>query len=201
MKINELGFNNEQVLDRICDAYGFFQKIQLARHFEIAASSLANRYGRDSISYDFIVHCALETGASIHWLLTGNGEKFDKNQSELTKGVTNDTRSLLKIQTFSLNDGALSHADDLSIDAGFFGQGYENSFIVQTDNRRYVIDKDARLSDGSWLVEIGKAISIRELTLLPGHKFHVAGGKVPFECGVDEIKTIGRVVGVYSELD
>ncbi|MCP6479214.1 Repressor protein CI, partial [Klebsiella pneumoniae] len=32
-------------------------------------------------------------------------------------------------------------------------------------------------------------------------KLHVAGGKVPFECGIDEIKTIGRVVGVYSEVN
>ncbi|MCL7672319.1 helix-turn-helix domain containing protein, partial [Enterobacter cloacae complex sp. OE43NF] len=53
------GISNEHVLDRICDVYGFAQKIQLARHFNIAASSLQNRYTRGSISYDFIVHCAL----------------------------------------------------------------------------------------------------------------------------------------------
>ncbi|PLL98261.1 phage repressor protein CI, partial [Klebsiella michiganensis] len=42
MRIEGLGLNNEEVLDRICEAYGFSQKIQLARHFEIASSSLAN---------------------------------------------------------------------------------------------------------------------------------------------------------------
>jgi hypothetical protein len=41
MRIEGLGLNNEEVLDRICEAYGFSQKIQLARHFEIASSSLA----------------------------------------------------------------------------------------------------------------------------------------------------------------
>ncbi|WP_142887402.1 helix-turn-helix domain-containing protein, partial [Klebsiella pneumoniae] len=51
MRIEGLGLNNEEVLDRICEAYGFSQKIQLASHFEIASSSLANRYSRDSISY------------------------------------------------------------------------------------------------------------------------------------------------------
>ncbi|EDW9307894.1 phage repressor protein CI, partial [Salmonella enterica subsp. enterica] len=44
-------------------------------------------------------------------------------------------------------------------------------------------------------------ISIRELTKLPGRKLHVTGGKVPFECGIDDIKTLGRVVGVYSEVN
>jgi hypothetical protein len=57
------------------------------------------------------------------------------------------------------------------------------------------------LTDGLWLVEIEGTASIRDLTLLPGKKLHVAGGKVPFECGIDEIKTVGRVVGIYSEVN
>ena len=51
------------------------------------------------------------------------------------------------------------------------------------------------------LVDIEGANSIRELTILPGKKLHVAGGKVPFECDFDEIKLIGRVVGIYSEVN
>ncbi|GAB7266241.1 hypothetical protein DZJ_27920 [Dickeya ananatis] len=51
------------------------------------------------------------------------------------------------------------------------------------------------------MVDIEGAISIRDLTVLPAKRLHVAGGKVPFECGVDEIKTLGRVVGVYSEVN
>ncbi len=72
---------------------------------------------------------------------------------------------------------------------------------VRADGKLYFIEQDASLSDGLWLVDIEGATSIRELTLLPGKKLHVAGGKVPFECGIDEIKTIGRVVGVYSEVN
>ncbi|WP_142763401.1 helix-turn-helix transcriptional regulator, partial [Klebsiella pneumoniae] len=87
MRIEGLGLNNEEVLDRICEAYGFSQKIQLARHFEIASSSLANRYSRDSISYDFIVHCALETGANLAWLLTGKGSPTTGNMNTDTQNV------------------------------------------------------------------------------------------------------------------
>ncbi|MCP6385324.1 helix-turn-helix domain containing protein, partial [Klebsiella pneumoniae] len=47
--------NNDELLDRICQVYGFTQKIQLARHFNIAASSLQNRYTRGTVSYDFAV--------------------------------------------------------------------------------------------------------------------------------------------------
>ena len=57
------------------------------------------------------------------------------------------------------------------------------------------------MCDGLWLVDFEGALSLREITVLPGKKLHVAGGKVPFECGVDDIKMIGRVVGVYSEVN
>ena len=65
----------------------------------------------------------------------------------------------------------------------------------------HFVDQDSPHSDGLWLVDIEGANSIRELTILPGKKLHVAGGKVPFECGFDEIKLIGRVVGIYSEVN
>ena len=172
------GISNEHVLDRICDVYGFAQKIQLARHFNIAASSLQNRYTRGSISYDFIVHCALETGANIGWLLTGKGEKFTNEQNS-TSSVSEE----LTIQSFTLSEGKLVDESELRISKSLFSR------------------VDASLSDGLWLVDIEGAKSIRELTVLPGKKLHVAGGKVPFECGIDEIKTIGRVVGVYSEVN
>ncbi|MEI4896039.1 helix-turn-helix transcriptional regulator, partial [Klebsiella pneumoniae] len=112
MRIEGLGLNNEEVLDRICEAYGFSQKIQLARHFEIASSSLANRYSRDSISYDFIVHCALETGANLAWLLTGKG-------SPTTGNMNNDTQN---VEKFTLSEESLVSDGDLSIAGKFFGK-------------------------------------------------------------------------------
>lgn len=191
MRIEDLGLNNEEVLNRICEAYGFSQKIQLARHFEIASSSLANRYSRDSISYDFIVHCALETGADLAWLLTGKGVS--------TPGNTKS--DIQNIEKFTLSEESLVGAGDLSIASKFFSKPLTRPIAVYADGKLHFIERDASLSDGEWLVDMEGAISIRQLTKLPGRKLHVAGGKVPFECEVDEIKTLGRVVGVYSEVN
>lgn len=191
MRIEGLGLNNEEVLDRICEAYGFSQKIQLARHFEIASSSLANRYSRDSISYDFIVHCALETGANLAWLLTGKG-------SPTTGSMNADTQN---VEKFTLSEESLVSDGDLSIAGKFFSKPPTNPIAVYADGKLHFIERDASLSDGEWLVDIEGAISIRELTKLPGRKLHVAGGKVPFECGFDDIKALGRVMGVYSEVN
>ncbi|ENB7664001.1 phage repressor protein CI [Enterobacter cloacae] len=191
MRIEGLGLKNEEVLDRICEAYGFSQKIQLARHFEIASSSLANRYSRDSISYDFIVHCALETGADLAWLLTGKGS--------LTTGSTKtDTQNVDK---FTLSEESLISDGALSITGKLFSKPLSNPIAVYADGKLHFIERDASLADGEWLVDIEGAISIRELTKLPGKILHVAGGKVPFECGFDDIKTLGRVVGIFSEVN
>ncbi|MGU9890283.1 phage repressor protein CI [Serratia marcescens] len=184
--------NNDELLDRICQVYGFTQKIQLARHFNIAASSLQNRYTRGTVSYDFAVQCALETGASLQWLLTGQGCQYDGKPSPT------DPRTL---DYFTLSDGKLEENSPLSIDTNFFSKRMSKGIAVRADGKLNFIEQDASLSDGLWLVDIEGTISIRELTLLPGKKLHVAGGKVPFECGIDEIKAIGRVVGIYSEVN
>ncbi|EPP2804500.1 phage repressor protein CI [Klebsiella aerogenes] len=192
MRIDSLGWSNVDVLDRICEAYGFSQKIQLANHFDIASSSLSNRYTRGAISYDFAAHCALETGANLRWLLTGEGEAFVNNR---------ESSDAKRIEGFTLSEEILKYDKQLSIDAQFFTKPFTDGMAIRSEGKIYFVDKQASLSDGLWLVDIEGAISIRELTKLPGRKLHVAGGKVPFECGIDDIKALGRVVGVYSEVN
>ncbi len=183
--------NNEELLDRICQVYGFTQKIQLARHFNIAASSLQNRYARGTVSYDFAVQCALDTGASLRWLMTGQGAQFE---GQPTQGDP------LSVASFTLSDGRLEENAILSIDTHFFNKPLTRGIAVRAEGKLHFVEKDASLTDGLWLVEIEGTTSIRDLTLLPGKKLHVAGGKIPFECVIGEIKTVGRVVGVYSEV-
>ncbi len=191
----DAGISNEDVLNRICKAYGFSQKIQLARHFNIAASSLQNRYTRGSISYDFIVHCSLETGTETRWLLTGEGEI---SRSGLGASSAKGSSSIFDL--FTLSEGKLTEDGFINIDHKLFGKALTHPICVKSDGKTHVVEKDASLSDGTWLVDIEGSISIRDLTLLPARKLHVAGGKVPFECGIDEIKTVGRVIGIYTEV-
>jgi hypothetical protein len=188
MRIDSLGWSNVDVLDRICEAYGFSQKTQLANHFDIASSSLSNRYTRGAISYDFAAHC----GANLRWLLTGEGEAFVNNR---------ESSDAKRIDGFTLSEEILKSDNQLSIDAQFFTKPLTDGMAIRSEGKIYFVDKQASLSDGLWLVDIEGAISIRELTKLPGRKLHVAGGKVPFECGIDDIKALGRVVGVYSEVN
>lgn len=192
MSINKDTFEPTAILDRIIAVYGFTQKLQLANHFEMSPSSLQNRFTRGTISYDLAAFCSLETGASLRWLLTGEGPKFDEKPPLTDPKVMN---------LYTLRDGILEGDSILNIDPSFLSKQISEGIAVRAEGKLHFVDQEAPLSDGLWLVDIEGANSIRELTLLPGKKLHVAGGKVPFECGIDEIKLIGRVVGVYSEVN
>jgi len=192
MKIKNYTFEPIEILDRVCKTYGFHQKVQLADYFEISASSLSNRYSRGTISYDFAAVCALETGASLEWLLTGEGEQFSNVKNAQQPKI---------VPRFTLSEERLLEDSPLSIDPAIFSRPISKGIGVRFDGKLHFIDQDAALSDGLWLIDIDEAISIREITKLPGKRLHITGGKVPFECSVDDITTLGRVVGIYSEVD
>lgn len=191
--IDETIFDNEKLLDRICSVYGFSQKIQLANHLDIAASTLQNRYKRGNISYDFAVLCALETGADIRWLMTGQGSP--------NLSGTQTANDQIELKSYTISEGRLLDFGTLSISNSFFSKKLIDAQCVRDGRENYIIEKSASLSDGTWLIDIDGAVSIRELTVLPGKKLHVAGGKFPFECSVDEIALLGRVVGIYNEVN
>lgn len=171
--------NNEELLDRICQVYGFTQKIQLARHFNIAASSLQNRYARGTVSYDFAVQCALDTGASLRWLMTGQGAQFEGNPAP---------GDPVSVSTFTLSDGRLEENTILSIDSAVFSKPLARGIAVRAEGKLHFIEKEASLTDGLWLVEIESTTSIRDLTLLPGKKLHVAGARFPLNAVSTRLK-------------
>lgn len=193
MRIDSLGWSNVEVLDRICEAYGFSQKIQLANHFDIASSSLSNRYTRGAISYDFAAHCSLETGANLRWLLTGEGRKFENEK-------LSDETSHISIQSFTISEGQLNTQGWVTIDRTFFPDGISDPYIVKADGKFHFMESKNALSDGTYLIDVDSSKSIRELTVLPGQKLHVSGGKIPFECSINDIKILNRVFAVYQEL-
>lgn len=186
----DANFNNEDLLNRICEVYGFSQKIQLANHFNIAASSLQNRYKRGNLSYDFAVHCALETGTNLKWLMTGEGDK----------GVTvQPAKAITELPLFTLSEGQLFRNGEIAIGTDLFGKPLNDAQCIRSEGKSHFVEKNASVADGLWLVDIERAMSLREITVLPGKRLHVAGGKFPFECSVNEILLVGRVIGIYSE--
>ncbi|ETT00171.1 phage repressor protein CI [Providencia alcalifaciens] len=180
-----------EVLNRCIEAYGFSSKLALAEHLGIASSSLSMRYKRDLFPADIVVRCVLETGANLEWLTFGTGTPF-----------THEKVDVLKITNFKLINGELIQSSNVMFDKVMFKNTSPlptEPKCIQEDNTYYIIDKHfSNIFDGKWLVDIEGKISIRELTRIPIKKVRVSGVGVPFDCNLDDLSILGRVVTIIE---
>lgn len=184
--------HSSDVLDRVIEAYGFTSKLQLADHFEMASSSLSARFKRGVFPADMVVRCVAETGASLEWLSTGHGKKFDDEELDI-----------MKFPRKKLVDGQLYDSGYVMFDKVFFKPGTPlpiDPICLQDEKAQYILDKKfAEVFDGEWLVNIEGKSSVRTLTRIPVKKVRVSGVGMAFDCSIDDIDVIGRVVLAISE--
>lgn len=175
------------VLDRVLEAYGFTQRLQLAELLGIASSSMSSRYKRGGLPADIMIKCVAETGVNLEWLATGQGRKFEDEDLDI-----------LKIPRKKIVDGHLYDAGVLMLDKVTFLQGKpipENPICVLDGVTQYIVEQNfTEVYDDEWLVEIEGKTSIRTLTRIPVKKVRVSGIGMAFDCLIDDIKIIGRVV-------
>ncbi|AIR84867.1 phage repressor protein CI [Pantoea rwandensis] len=195
MKFDTSKLDNVKILDRICAVYGFHQKIQLANHFDIAASSLSNRYSRGNVSFDFAALCSIETGTDLNWILTGDG----KPNAQATVGKL-DNCEVIELDKFTISESNLTQIGTFGIDVSLLSKPDGKLFCVMVESAAFIIEESSVVSDGEKLIDVDGVISIREIAVLPGKRLHVTGGKIPFECSFEDIRVLGRVVGIYREV-
>ncbi|EHG7580847.1 phage repressor protein CI [Citrobacter telavivensis] len=179
--------HSSDVLDRVVDAYGFTSKLQLADHFDMASSSLSARFKRGIFPADMVVRCVAETGASLEWLATGQGRKFDDEELDI-----------LKMPRRKIVDGLIYEAGMYMLDKVTFLPGVPlptSPMCILEGNNQFIVDTSfTEVYDDQWLVEIEGKTSIRTLTRIPIKKVRVSGVGMAFDCGIDDITVIGRVV-------
>ncbi|WP_081307003.1 phage repressor protein CI [Edwardsiella tarda] len=182
----------KEAIDRIMEAYGFSTKISLCNHLGVSQSTLANRYLRDTMPNDWVVICNLETGAKLEWLLTGKGPKFTSqnatkpSQFELTK----------------IKNGKLENPIEVSLSSDLLPDHVSDAFFIKNDQSVFVIERAFNvINDGKWVVEIDDLVSIRELYRLPGGRLRVESGPSSFECQADDIKILGKVIGITEFIE
>ncbi|ECD6986371.1 phage repressor protein [Salmonella enterica subsp. enterica serovar Javiana] len=169
------------------EAYGFTSKLMLAQHFDMAASTLSGRYRRGGFPADMAARCVADTGVSLEWLATGEGKKFEDDQLDI-----------MKFPRKKLVDGKLYDSGYVMFDKVFFRAGTplpSDPICVQDEKAQYILDqKFAEVFDGEWLVNVEGKSSIRTLTRIPVKKVRVSGVGMAFDCGLEDIEIIGRVV-------
>lgn len=99
-----------KVLDRIIQAYGFKSKVEYSNYLGTSAASLSIRYRRDLFPSDLVVKCMDETGATLEWLATGEGEFAP--QIEVKEAIISD-ETLAKLERLAAlrKDGAITEQE------------------------------------------------------------------------------------------
>ncbi len=153
----------------------------------MAASSLSARYKRGGLPADIMVKCIAETGVSLEWLATGEGKRFE-----------NDELDIMKFTRVKLVDGQLYDSGYLMLDKVMFLPGVplpQDPICIIDEKQQYIADrKFGDVYDGQWLVDIEGKVSVRTLTRIPIQKLRVSGVGMAFDCGIEDIKIIGRII-------
>lgn len=171
-------------IERMVEAYGFKTRQALCDHLGISKSTLATRYMRDSFPAEWVIQCALETGASLKWLTDGQGAK---NSSP------NENISLLEKQV--LIDGTLEMEGYYAFDAALLPDSIKAPMLVLDEDKIYLVDKSFdEVSDGTWLVMVEGKISVRELIRIPVGKVRVTSSNtnITFDCALEELQPVAK---------
>ncbi|EFE8107818.1 phage repressor protein [Escherichia coli] len=169
-------------IERMVEAYGYTTRQALCDHLGVSKSTLATRYMRDSFPSEWVIQCALETGVSLDWLVTGVGSAH------------NDlARDIVRLPHQKIVDGKLRDASSYFFDKALLPQGITKPIIISDLTNSYLVEMEFNeIIDGRWIVEIEGKTSTRELTRIPIGKVQVSSEQTSFECMLDDIKPIAR---------
>ncbi|MFT3550251.1 phage repressor protein CI [Klebsiella pneumoniae] len=182
-------------INRLIKAYNFSSRQQLCEHLEVSKSTMANRYLRDSFPAEWVIQCALETGASLLWLATGQGDMYacENEETNLKSEPPVTVRTLSKIvapsiKRVELKNGELQPSDEILLDSSLLDGDSSNALFVK------------KVSNGFWLVDMDGVKSIVKIARIPGNKIVVNQDDTSFECSVDDVEVVGRAVKVIKNL-
>lgn len=178
-------------IERMVEAYGVKTKLALCDALGVTASALSNRQVRDSFPAEYVLKCALDTGASLRWLTYGQGEMFEQNV------VT--APSALAVPSKKLHGRKLHDGETLLLDKAFLPEGITSPIIVNDGTTQYIATQTYNdIYDGTWLLDIDGNISIRELVRIPGNRVNVSDMKHSFDCPIEELKVLAKILVICS---
>lgn len=164
-------------IERMVEAYGYTTRQALCDHLGVSKSTLATRYMRDSFPSEWVIQCALETGVSLDWLVTGAGSARNN--------LAND---IISVPHQKIIDGNLQNASSYFFDKALLPEGMSKPFIITDQFKKYIVEtKFDEINDGKWIVDIEGKISVRNLIRIPVKKLKVANDNSYFECSIDDI--------------
>lgn len=183
-----LASGGKAVLQRILAAYGFSMQKQLGDLLDLSSGTISTWIRRDYFPGDVVVACALDTGASLKWLATGQGEMFP------SFARTTFESSSIQIPRYQHVSGRLKENGFWLCDQSLIPIDINNPAYIEGSNGAWLAEiTDEQFSNGFWFISVDGSIDICEITRLPGNRLKVKTNSTPFECELGDISPVGKV--------
>lgn len=102
----------KNVISRIVKSYKLNTIKALCEKWGISAGVMASRVQRNTFPYDYVLRCALETGANLIWLCTGEGDpNIDEINAE-KKSIDVSIEALEKLERIAALKSSGAITDD-----------------------------------------------------------------------------------------
>jgi len=188
-----LSSGGRAVLNRIIEAYGFKTQKELGEHLNISSGTISTWVRREYFPGDVVITCALDTGASLEWLATGE-MSISSHKSAFVPEIPMINKKILI-------GGKLDDDGFCYIDKSFVPDGVNLKSLnfVRSGKSSWLIAMGVNeLSNGSWLLDIDGTLDVYEVSKRPGNKLRIIGQDGEFECLINEVTAKGLVVVILS---
>lgn len=183
-----LASGGKSVLRRILDAYGFSLQKELGDLLGISSGTMSTWVRRNYFPGDIVVACALDTGVSLLWLATGQGEMWADNGAETAPA---GGRTLPK---YRLIAGQLKDAGEWVADSSLIPASVAQPAYIDGGRLSWLVDLSVtHIANGRWLIDIDGNLDVYDIARLPGNQVQVGGGHTDFQCSPDALKALGIV--------
>lgn len=180
----------KEILQRIMQAYGFTMQKELGDHLGIPSGTMSAWVRREHFPGDVVIVCALDTGASLYWLATGNGGLYESNVT-----LPTEQTALAKIRKYRLENGELKKIGNWLADPSMIPDNHDGLMFVEGMGKSWLVDISAKnIANGRWLISIDGAMDVFNVIRLPGNKVRLSNGSAEFECNLSDITPSGTVI-------
>ena len=181
------------VLQRILEAYGFKTQKELSEYLGISTGTISTWVRREYFPGDVVITCAIDTGASLEWLATGE-ITTSSHQAVAVPGIPMIRKKILLAG--KLDDDGFCYIDESFVPDGV---NLKNLNFVRSGKSVWLIEMGVNeISNGSWLLDIDGTVDIYAVSKRPGNKLRITGQDGEFECLANEVIAKGLVVVILK---
>lgn len=182
------------LIRRIMDAYGFKKQTELGDYFQLSSGTISTWIRREFFPGEIVITCALDTGAPLHWLATGQPSSRPQEQQVPVTSETAGTAVTLNIAKYQLTAGQMKASGTVSTDPSMLPSSVSSPAFIFSGRYVWLADMDvSNIANGKWLIDLDGNIDIYNVSRLPGNKLQVKNETTDFQCSSDELKAIGLI--------